>query len=384
MRSNKKKIIVTTGTRAEYGVLKPLLEQIKKNPKFQLYLIVAGMHLSKKFGYSVNEIIHDGFTISGRVKMVPLGNSGYEMSVALSEGIKQFSNIFRKVKPDINVILGDRDEAFAAALAAMHMNIVNVHIAGGDISKGGIDEYIRHAITKISNVHFVSTQKSHANVIKMGEDKKYVFQTGSPTIDGIPKKFPSKNDVLKKYGLRDGYLLIIQHPVTTEVSESGDQMKTTLEAVVKTGRDAIVIGPNSDAGHQEILQTIKRYVKKYGFIKFHVNLPRDEYLSLLKYCDLIMGNSSSGIIDAPIFKKAAINIGIRQEGRESAGYIVNTTHNTNSILRAVKYVSSPQFKHKLKKSKNVYGDGNASYRIVRILENLKITPELLQKKITYK
>lgn len=383
MKLLKKKIVVVTGTRAEYGILKPLLQKILENPKFQLHLIVAGMHLSKKFGYSISQIISDGFTISGKVEMVPQGDTGYDMSIALSRGIAQFSNLFKKIRPDFNLILGDRDEAFAAAIAAMHMNIINVHIGGGDVSSG-IDEYMRHAITKISNIHITSTKDSTMRIIKLGEDKKYIFHTGSPTIDGIPQNFSPKSDILKKYGLRDGYFLVIQHSVTTEPTKSKSQIETTLKAIVKLGKDALIIGPNSDAGHEKIFQTIRHYARKYDFIKFHKNIPRDEYLSLLKYCDLIIGNSSSGIIDAPFFKKASINIGRRQEMRTHTTNVINVEHDVNSIIEGVKRAYSLQFKRVLDRcDKNLYGDGRASEKIVEKLESIKIEPRLLQKKITY-
>lgn len=379
----KKKIVVVTGTRAEYGILKPLLIEIKKNPKLELFLIVAGMHLSKKFGYSIKEIIRDGFEISGIVRMVPSGNTGFHMSVALANGIRQFSDIFNKIKPDINVVLGDRDEPFAAAIAAMHMNIINAHIHGGDSSKGGIDEYIRHAITKISNLHFAATRESADRIKKMGENKKYVFVTGSPAIDDIDEKHPSKNVVLKKYGLKNNYALVVQHPVTTEAKLAGKQIRTTLDALVKLQKNAVIIGSNSDAGHRDLFKIIKQYAKIHKFFKFYPNLSRKEYLSLLKNCDFIIGNSSSGIIDAPSFKKPTINIGIRQLGREAANNIINSKHDVNSILRSIKHVSSSKFMQHLKKCMNPYGDGKASKRIALILANIQMNKSIIQKKNSY-
>ncbi len=383
-KKSKRKIAVVTGTRAEYGILKPLLQEIKRSKKLDLYLIVAGMHLEKKFGYSIKEIIKDGFKVSYTVKMTPSGNTGHDMSVATSKGITQFSEIYKKIKPDFNIILGDRDEAFAASIAAMHMNIINTHIHGGESSKGGIDEYMRHAITKISNIHFAATKQSAQRILKMGENKKHVFVTGSPAIDGITTiEYLTKNQVLEKFGLNSNYALVVQHPVTTQTKDAGNQMKETLDALVKWGQDAIIIGPNSDAGHYEILQVIKRYVKSYDFLKFYTNLSRKDYLSLLKHCDFIIGNSSSGIIDAPSFKKPAINIGIRQLGRESANNVINTQHNKNSIILAIRHAHSSQFKKTLQKCTNPYGDGRASKRIVKILETIPITHDLIQKKISY-
>ncbi len=380
---SKRKIVVVTGTRAEYGILKPLLHKIKQSKKLELYIIVAGTHLEKKFGYSIKEIIKDGFKISDTVKMTP-GNTGHDMSMAISQGIARFSEVYKKIKPDFNVILGDRDEPFAAAIVAMHMNIINAHIHGGDSSKGGIDEYMRHAITKISNIHFAATKQSAQRIIKMGENKKHVFVTGSPTIDGIINtEYLTKNQVFEKFGLKDNYVLAVQHPVTTQTKDVGNQMKKTLDALVKWGQETMIIGPNSDAGHREIFQLIKQYTKTYKFLKFHVNLSRKDYLSLLKYCDFIIGNSSSGIIDAPSFKKPAINMGIRQLGRESSTNVINTQHNVNSIISAIRRAHSISFQKTLQKCTNLYGDGKASTRIVKILETIPITDDIIQKKMSY-
>ncbi len=380
---SRRKIAVVTGTRAEYGILTSLLHEIKQSKKLELYLIVAGTHLEKKFGYSIEGIIKDGFKISNTVQMTS-GNTGYDMSMATSQGITQFSKVYEKIKPDFNIILGDRDEPFAAAIAAMHMNMINIHIHGGESSKGGIDEYIRHAITKISNIHFAATKQSAQRIIKMGENKKYVFVTGSPSIDGIMNtEYLTKDQVLEKFGLKDNYVLAVQHPVTTQTKDAGNQMKKTLDALVKWGQDAVIIGPNSDAGHREIFQLIKQYIQTYKFLKFHVNLSRKDYLSLLKYCDFIIGNSSSGIIDAPSFKKPTINIGIRQIGRESASNIINTQHNVNSIILAIRHAHSIPFQKTLQKCTNPYGDGKASKRIVKILETIQITDDMIQKKISY-
>lgn len=382
MSQSKRKAVVVTGTRAEYGILKPLLHRINSSKKLELYLIVAGMHLEKKFGYSKKQILDDGFKIFATVAMAPLGNTGFDMAIALSKGIDKFAKIFKKLNPEFNIVFGDRAEPLAAALAAMNMNIVNVHIHGGDTSKGGIDEYMRHAITKISNLHFAATPLSANRIIKLGENKKFVHMSGSLAIDGIGNKY-SKRQTLMKYGLRNNYILMVQHPVTTQIKYANYQIRTTLDALIKLKRDAVIIGPNSDAGHYEIFHTIKKYTAKHKFLKFYTNLPRDEYLSLLKYCALILGNSSSGIVDAPSFKKATINIGIRQLGRESASNVIHVRHNVSSILAGVKRAESEKFKKILKKCTNPYGNGTAAKKILTILENQKITDELIQKKLTY-
>jgi len=181
----KRKIAVTTGTRADYGILRPILKRISNNQNLQLQLIVTGMHLSQKFGKTINEIRNDGFKISGVIDFLPKKDSKYEMSITLGKGIVSFSKLFKKLKPDINLVLGDRDEMLASSIAAYHMNIPNAHIHGGDRTKGGIDEYNRHAITKMSNIHFAASKKSYERILKMGENPSHVFYTGSPSIDEI-------------------------------------------------------------------------------------------------------------------------------------------------------------------------------------------------------
>ena len=382
----KYKICVTTGTRAEYGLLRPILNEIVQSKKLELNLIVAGMHLSKKHGYSIKEIQKDGFKISSKIEMIPKGNSVYFMSKALGEGIIKFSEVFRKLKPDINLILGDRDEAFASALAASHMNIPNAHIHGGDRTMAGIDEYIRHAITNISNLHFAATEKSKKRIIRLGENPKYVFFTGSSSIDEIKnKKISTKNQLKTKYNLdiTGQEIILLFHPVTTQIKSSKNQINKILNAIIKLEKQTICIMPNTDSGNFEIINALKKYEKKFSFIKLYPNLPRSDYLSLLKNCGVLVGNSSSGIIEASFFKIPVVNIGIRQKDREVGKNIINVSNNsTQMISTAIKKALSAKSKNNLEKS-NVYGTGSSSKKIVKILENIKITEQLIQKQIRY-
>jgi len=379
----KRKISVTTGARADYGILRPVLQAILKSKKLELYLIVTGTHLSKKHGLTINEIKRDGFEIFATIDMVPQGDTNYFMSKALGEGIIAFSKIFSKLRPDINLILGDRDEMLASALAAAHMNIPNAHIHGGDKS-GGIDEYNRHAITKISNIHFAATKKSKERIIKMGENPKYVFLTGSPGLDEVVNnKITNKKDLEKKYGLKfDGSeILLLQHPVTTQTKISGEQILSTLKAIAKTKKTTIAIAPNSDAGNKIIFKYLESFSRKYDFIKMYRSLPRSDYLGLLKNCGVLVGNSSSGIIEANYFQIPVINIGIRQEGREKGKNVLDLKYASvksiyDTILKALKIKKSI-------KSTNVYGNGNASKKILYCLEKINLSKDLIQKNIFY-
>ena len=382
----KRKITVTTGSRSEYGILRPVLKEICKSKKLKLFLIVTATHLSKKHGMTINEIKKDGFKISATLDMIPKGNTGYHMSQALGNGINGFSNIFNRYKPDINLVLGDRDEMLASAIAAYHMNIPNAHIHGGDKSMGGIDEYNRHAITKISNIHFAATQKSKERIIKMGEDPKNVYVTGSPSIDEILlDKITAKKDFEKKYGIKfsGSEIILVQHPVTTESKSSKKQIQNTLKAIVKVKEITIAIAPNSDAGNQEIFNSLKSYSKKYPFIKLYYSIPRNDFLSMLKNSGVLVGNSSSGMIEGSYFNTPVVNIGIRQKDRERGNNIIDVENGeTESIYRCILKALKMK-KQSLKKFNRIYGNGKASLKIVKHLEKIQLSKQLIQKQIFY-
>ena len=382
----KRKIFVTTGTRSEYGLLRSLLHEINSSKKLQLYLIVAGMHLSKKYGYTVKEIKKDGFKIFAEVQMTPQGNSSFFMAKSLGLGIVEFSKIFKKIKPDINIILGDRDEAFASALAASHMNIPNAHIHGGDKTMAGIDEYIRHAITKISNIHFAATKKSKQRIIKLGENPKHVFFSGSPGIDEVlTNKISSKIELEKKYKIKftGNDILLLQHPVTTQIDSSSEQIQKILNAIVKTQKQTICIGPNSDAGNFDIIQNLKSFSKEYSFITFYPSMPRRDYLGFLQNSGVLVGNSSSGMIEGSYFDTPVVNLGIRQKDRECGHNVINVQIiNQQNIQKSIKKALALNLKKSIITDK-IYGDGNSAKQIVKILEKIPLDEKLIQKQITY-
>ena len=381
----KRLISVTTGTRAEYGILRPVLKQIQKSKHLDLFLIVTGTHLSKKYGLSIDEIKKDGFSISSKFGMLPKGNSNYHMSLNLAKGIEQFSKIFKKIKPQINLVLGDRDEMLASTIAAYHMNIPNAHIHGGDKSKGGIDEYTRHAITKMSNIHFAATKKSFSRIIKMGENPKFVFHTGSPSIDEvITNKITKKNILEKKYNLNffGNEILLLYHPVTTEAEFSQKHILNILSVLTKIKKPVIAIAPNSDAGNFEIRKKLFEYSKKYKFIQFHKTLPRSDFLGFLNNASLLLGNSSAGIIEASYFTIPVVNIGVRQNGRDQGKNVFNTDEKIENISRAIDLAFKMK-KHKKLSKISIYGDGSSSKKIAKILEKINLDKELIQKQINY-
>lgn len=380
----RRKITVTTGTRADYGILRPVLQDIAKSKKLKLYLIVTGMHLSKKHGFTINHIKKDGFNIYAQFNMMPEKDSKYFSSKAVGDGIIEFSKIFQKLKPDINLILGDRDEMLASAIAAYHMNIPNAHIHGGDKS-GGIDEYNRHAITKMSNIHFAATKKSKERILRMGEIPKNVFLTGSPSIDEIiNNKITSKENLEKKYKIRftGKEILLVQHPVTTQVEETELQILNIMKALTLLRNTTIVIFPNSDPGSKKIFQKILTFSNKYQFIKAYPNLPRSDYLGMLKNCGVLVGNSSSGMIEASYFDIPVVNIGIRQQNREKGKNVIDVKNGSvNSIYKAIlKTLRKKPVKVTID---YIYGIGKASDKILHHLENIPLKKELIQKQIFY-
>jgi UDP-N-acetylglucosamine 2-epimerase (non-hydrolysing)/GDP/UDP-N,N'-diacetylbacillosamine 2-epimerase (hydrolysing) len=343
------------------------------------------MHLSKKYGLTINEIQKDGFKIYSTIKIFPKNDSLFSSSVSLGREIIQFSQIFNRVKPDLNLILGDRGEMFASAIAASQMNIPNIHIHGGDMS-GGIDEYNRHAITKLSNIHFAATKKSQERIIKMGENPKNVFFTGSPSIDEITQnKITDKKTLEQKYGIKfnGDEILLLQHPVTTQTEQSEKQILQILNTIVKIKKMTIVIFPNSDPGNKIIFKHLNSFAKKYPFIRVYPSIPRNDYLGMLKNCGVLVGNSSSGLIESTYLKTPVVNIGIRQEGREKGKNVLDVHGNSirsihDAIIKALHMTKPPN-----KTTDFIYGKGTASKKIVKILEKINLNKDLIQKQLQY-
>lgn len=381
-----RRICVLTGTRAEYGLLKPIMTEIKNAVDLDLSIIVTGMHLSKEFGYSVNEITKDGFTITARVEMNPAEDTGFSMATSIGKGIIGISTALRKIKPDVLLILGDRIEALAGAIAAAYMNIPIAHIHGGDSTRAGLDESARHAITKFAHIHFPATKKSAERIIKMGEDKRMVFVVGAPCLDVIKKqKFLTRKGVGKKFkiDLKKPLILLTQHSISIEPEEAEKQIIETLRAIQELAFRTIIIYPNSDAGGRKIIKQIKKY-ENLPFIQSYKNLSQKDYLNLLKYTSVMVGNSSSGIIESPAFKVPFVNIGKRQEERERADNVIDVNYDKNEIICAIKRaLYDKDFMQNVKNCKNPYGDGKAAARIVKVLKKVEISSSLLQKKIAY-
>lgn len=382
-----KKIAVVTGTRAEYGILYPVLRAIEAHPKLKLSLVVTGMHLSHEFGYTVQEIERDGFDIEARVDMLLSSDTLGAMAKSVGIGIIGMAQTWEQLKPNMILVLGDRVEPLAAAVASAYMNIPVAHVLGGDAAIGSnIDDSNRYATTKFAHIHFAAIAKHAERIIKLGEDSWRVHTVGSPALDVILNEPLPPAEALAmqlELNLSQPLILVVQHSVTTQVDEAPKQMRETLEAIVEVGYSTVLIYPSSDAGGRRMIEVIKEF-ESYPLIRTFKSLPRKEYLSLMKAASVMVGNSSSGIIEAPSFGLPVVNIGIRQEGRERGKNVIDVRHNKQEIKKAIeKALTDEEFLKEVKKCANPYGDGKTGPRIAEILSKVEITPQLLQKKITY-
>jgi UDP-N-acetyl-D-glucosamine 2-epimerase, UDP-hydrolysing len=381
-----RKVCVVTGTRAEYGVLRNILANIKKSDKLKLQLVVTGAHLSTEFGYTINEISEDEFEIDEQVHILMndsnRGNIAKEMGMLMI----QLSQTFERLKPDILLILGDRYEIFAAVSAAMVMNIPIAHISGGEITEGAIDEQIRHAVTKISHIHFPGAKEYYQNIINMGEESWRIFEVGDPGIENIKlMNFLDKKELKKQLNIEvdRNTLLVTYHPVTLENDRLSFQIENLIRALDKINTKMIVTYPNADNGGSYIIKKLEDFAKVNSNVHLFKNLGSVKYLSVMKLCGAVIGNSSSALIEAPYLKVPVVNIGNRQKGRLMADNIISCSNEYEEIVKAINKSLSNKFREKVKNVKSLYGEGNTSEEIVKILESIEIDDKLLKKKLVW-
>ncbi|WP_148624145.1 UDP-N-acetylglucosamine 2-epimerase [Aliarcobacter cryaerophilus] len=371
-----KKICVVTGTRAEYGLLYWLLKEIEADKELQLQVIVTGMHLSPEFGLTYKEIEKE-FSVNKKIEM--LLSSDTSIGISKSMGLAQisFAESYDELKPDIVIVLGDRYEIFSATSAAMISRIPIAHIHGGEKTEGAFDESIRHSITKMSHLHFTATNEYKNRVIQLGEDPSRVFNIGGMGIENIKRlELLNKKEFEKsiEFKLNIKNILVTFHPVTLENSTAQEQFKELLDAIDELEDTNIIFTKaNSDTDGRVINQMIDEYVTKnsHKSIVF-TSLGQLRYLSALQYGDAVVGNSSSGLAEAPSFKIGTINIGDRQKGRIKASSVIDCEPNKDSILKSFGKLYSKEFQETLRTTINPYGDGCASKKIVEILKNVDL------------
>ena len=374
----KKKICVFTGGRQEYGILRPLLEEFEKSKKIDLKIVAAGMHMSNEFGLTYKEIIKDGFKIYDKIEMILSSDTPTSISKSIGILMNSFSETLRRLNPNYLVLLGDRYETFAAATCAYISKIPIVHIQGGEKTIGAFDDGFRHSITKMSNLHFVYHDKYKKRVIQLGEDSKKIFNYGGLNIDSIKKtKLVKKKELYKFYQINDlnkKIILVTFHPITLEKDNSKKYMLNLFNFLKKFNRSHIIIftKTNADTQGRIINSLIDSFVLKNQNSCSFKSLGQVRYLSTLKYCDFVIGNSSSGVIESPHFRKGTINIGRRQEGRIKPVNVVDSSYDTKSLLQAYKKITTQKFLRSVKKMKNPFDKKNTSKKICSKLEKIKI------------
>ena len=369
-----KKTAVVTGSRAEYGLLYWLLKEIEQDADLDLQLLVTGMHLSPEFGLTWRQIEADGFNIDKKVEMLLSADTASAISKSMGLGIIGFADALDELKPDILIVLGDRYEVFAAVVAALNAQIPVAHIHGGELTQAAVDEALRHAITKMSHLHFTATESYRQRVIQLGEQPERVFNVGAMGIDNIQKlDLLDKNFLQQQLGFsfKKQNFLITFHPETLGEVDAETQFAALLSVLDQYSAAQLFFSkPNADAGGRIIAQMIEDYVAKNAWrAVFFESLGSLRYLSLMQSVDVVIGNSSSGLLEAPALKKAVLNIGDRQHGRLRAENVVDCDASQEAIRKGLERVLADSFQQRLQQVVSPYGKGGAAKKIVSILKN---------------
>ncbi|WP_276382073.1 UDP-N-acetylglucosamine 2-epimerase [Flavobacterium sp. H4147] len=372
-----RKICVITGTRAEYGLLYWTIKALNNDKDIDLSICVTGMHLSPEFGLTYKRIIEDGFYINEKVETLLSSDTPVGIAKSIGLGIISFSETFQRLQPDLIVVLGDRFEIFAACSAAMVSKIPIAHCHGGEATEGLIDEAIRHSITKMSHIHFTSTEEYRSRVIQLGEQPQNVFNVGALGIENINKlKLLNRKEFEQSinFHLKQNNFLVTFHPVTLDNATAEVQFKELLSALDTFENVTIIFTkPNADTEGRIIIQMIDEYVlnNPQKAISF-TSMGQLRYLSAIQFMDVVIGNSSSGLIEVPSFQKPTLNIGDRQQGRVKALSVIDCKADKVEIEKAIHLAMSLDFKEKIKKSENPYGERNSSDEIVKVIKNMDI------------
>lgn len=375
----KRKICVVTGTRAEYGLLYWLIKEIQEDSDLKLQLVATGMHLSPEFGLTYRDIERDGLTIDEKVEMLLSSDTPTGIAKSIGLGVIGFADAFERLKPDLLVLLGDRYEILAAAQAALVANIPVAHIHGGELTEGAIDESIRHCITKMSQIHFVAAEPYRKRVIQLGESPDKVFNFGAPGVEAILRlKKMDLSDLEKElnFKLGDKFFLVTYHPVTTELKEIESAMKQLLNALDEFPDYRILFTrPNSDTGGRIIGKRIDEYVEKNPKRVFvSASLGQLRYLNAMRLCSAVIGNSSSGIIEAPVFSTPTVNIGNRQQGRLRAVSVIDCKEDKDEIVKSIEKALSQDFLDKLISMKRLRKNiDSTSASIKNVIKNMNLS-----------
>lgn len=370
----RRKICIVTGSRAEYGLLYWLMKAIQEDRDLALQIITTGMHLSPEFGLTYTSIEADGFSIDAKVEMLVSSDTPVGITKSVGLGVIGFADALDRLQPDILVVLGDRFEILAAAQAAMFGRVPLAHISGGEVTEGAIDDSIRHAITKMALFHFVGAEPYRNRIIQMGEHPERVINCGDLGLDNIKRLDLLTRDVLGSqlgFPLDQGYFLVTYHPTTMDEIDPSIPMSQLFEALDQFPNKKIIITkPNADMGGRELGRMVDAYAALHPErIHAYTSLGQVRYLSAMKYCDIVVGNSSSGIVEAPAMKKPTVNLGSRQKGRLKASSIIDTEEDSQSIASSIQMALSPEFALILSQTESMYGSCNASEQIMHYLKH---------------
>lgn len=370
-----KKICIVTGTRAEYGILKPLIEKISGDEELELQLLVTGMHLSPEFGTTYKQIEADGYKIDEKVEMLVSSDEDTGIVKSMGLGMILYSESLKRLNPDCIIILGDRYEIFSLVSAAGVLKIPVFHLHGGETTEGAYDEFFRHCITKMSYLHFTSTEEYRKRVIQLGEDPNRVFNVGALSVENIKNLNLIPREVLEeKFNIKftEKTFVVIFHPVTLEKNTAENQIKELLNAILESDIDTIFIRGNSDSSgrilNQKLEEFCQRNKEKY---KIFTSFTTEEYFNILKYSKGLIGNSSSGIVELPILKIGNLNIGDRQKGRIKCKSTLNCEPIKEEIKDKIYYMQTKEYEEIVKHIVSIYGDGNTSEKIVNIIKTIK-------------
>jgi len=377
-----RKICVFTGTRADYGLLKPLMKAIQNEKDLKLQILVSGSHLSSEFGNTYKEIEEDGFNIDEKIENLLLSDSSTSIAKSTGLGIIGYADSLDRLSPDICIVLGDRFEALSFAYASFVKKIPLVHISGGEITEGALDDSIRHAITKFSHIHLVATKEYKKRVIQLGEEPSRVYNVGEIGLIGMKDNLLSKKEFEESinFKLNKKNILFTYHPETLDTQNIKRNIKEILNALSKLENTNIIFTKaNADEGGKIINKELEKFVKNHKNSILFDSLGRKRYLSALQFVDIVIGNSSSGLVEVPSFKIATINIGNRQKGRIKAKSVIDVKVDKNEILNAINKVYTKEFQNKLKTIKNPYEKDDTLPFIIKLLKNIDLE-QIINKK----
>ena len=395
MNVEKRKIAIFTGNRAEYGLQYPIIRAIADHPQLDYYLLVSGAHLDEKFGYTKGEIEMDGFKVWREIKAEVVADDLFSTTQVVGYTIVHLSKVLEELRPHFLIVYADRFEGLAAVVTGSLMGIPVAHIEGGDVTAGGaLDDYVRHAMTKLSHLHFTTNEEAAERIERLGEEKWRIFNVGFPVIDLIKqKKFATPKEIQEKIpvDIKKPIILFTQHSVTTELEDVVAQIRPSLDALKHfaiNGVQVIITYPNNDAGGRIIIKEIEK-LESLSNITVVSHLGRYLYHGILDLCGkdgmgVCVGNTSSGIKETPAFGCPFVNIGSRQKGRLRSNNVIDVDYNRDQILTAIETcLYDKEFREKCSKCENPYGEGDAGRKIVEVLSKINIDKNLIQKKITY-